>query len=405
MTIWVERTLGEICINHDAKRVPVKEKDRKIGPYPYYGASGIVDYVDDFIFDGNYTLVAEDGENLRTRKTPIAFPAREKFWVNNHAHILEGNDLALTDYLHYLIEATDISGYLTGSTIPKLSQRSLHSIRVRVPPVEIQRSLVKILRLLDDKIELNQKINQALEEIAKTIFKSWFVDFDPVRAKAEGRLTNLPPEISDLFSDEFVETEIGEIPRKWKLREIGPHFECLDRKRIPLSGSERSKRQGQFPYYGATGIIDWVDDHIFDGTYLLIGEDGSVQKDDGTAFSQYVSGKIWVNNHAHVLIGKNRISTEFLFLLFQYVNVTPYITGAVQLKISQKNLRSIPIVVPEAEILKYFQSVISPMFEKCILLESENMCLANLRDTLLPKLISGQLRIPDAEKFLEEAGA
>ena len=147
-----------------------------------------------------------------------------------------------------------------------------------------------------------------------------------------------------------------------------------------------------------------VYDHIFNGTYLLIGEDGSVEKEDGTAFSQYVSGTIWVNNHAHVLIGKGSISTEFLYLAFQFVKVSPFVTGAVQLKISQTNLRSIPITSPSPEISEQFQEIVAPMFERRLLLEKENLCLSDLRDTLLPKLISGELRITDAEKFLEEAG-
>lgn len=280
----------------------------------------------------------------------------------------------------------------------------LIKLPVFLPSLSDQKAIAHILGTLDDKIELNQRMNQTLEDISKTIFKSWFVDFDPVRAKAEGRPTGLPPEISDLFPDELVDSEIGEIPKGWSPSVAGDLFDCLDRKRVPLSGNDRAKRQGSIPYYGATGVIDHVDDHIFDGTYLLIGEDGSVEKEDGTAFSQYVSGKIWVNNHAHVLIGKGSISTEFLYLAFQFVKVSPFVTGAVQLKISQTNLRSIPITSPSPEISEQFQGIVAPMFERRLLLEKENLCLAELRDTLLPKLISGELRIPDAEKLLEEAG-
>src|SRR6266852_2261601 len=98
---WRHRPLGEITENFDGRRVPVKEADRRPGPYPYYGASGIVDHVDTYLFDGEYLLIAEDGENLRTRKTPIAFMASGRFWVNNHAHIVQGNQLANTAYLCY----------------------------------------------------------------------------------------------------------------------------------------------------------------------------------------------------------------------------------------------------------------------------------------------------------------
>src|SRR5437660_6626324 len=132
---WRENFFGELTENYDSLRVPVKEADRRAGPYPYYGASGVVDYVDDYLFDGEYLLIAEDGENLRTSNTPVAFLARGRFWVNNHAHIVRGNDQADTRYLMYALQATDVTGYLTGSTMPKLTQGSLNRIAVAVPEI------------------------------------------------------------------------------------------------------------------------------------------------------------------------------------------------------------------------------------------------------------------------------
>src|SRR5699024_8812128 len=125
--------LGDVTDNYDALRRPVKATERIPGEFPYYGASGIVDYVDDFIFDGDYLLVAEDGENLRSRSTPIAFMANGKFWVNNHAHVVKGNALADTRFLSYILAITDVSGYLTGSTQPKLTRRAMDSIQLTIP--------------------------------------------------------------------------------------------------------------------------------------------------------------------------------------------------------------------------------------------------------------------------------
>ena len=183
---WRERQLDELTENFDAIRVPRKEANRRTGPYPYYGASGVVDYVDNYLFDGEYLLIAEDGENLRTRNTPIAFLAYGKFWVNNHAHIVRGNSEADTRFLMYALSATDIGGYLTGSTMPKLTQGNLNRISLLIPPLPEQHAIAHILGTLDDKIELNRRMNETLDAMARSIFKSWFVDFDPVRAKAEG---------------------------------------------------------------------------------------------------------------------------------------------------------------------------------------------------------------------------
>ena len=183
---WAVRPFGELTINFDNRRVPVKGPDRRHGPYPYYGASGIVDFVDDYLFDGEYLLVAEDGENLRTRQTPVAFMATGRFWVNNHAHIVTANSKNDTRFLMYALAVTDFAGHLTGSAMPKLTQANLNRLPVIAPPLTAQRGISGVLHALDDKIAHNQQVARSLEELARTIFQAWFVDFDPVWAKANG---------------------------------------------------------------------------------------------------------------------------------------------------------------------------------------------------------------------------
>src|SRR5581483_2226601 len=163
---YERRPLGELVECLDGPRRPVKEADRVPGPYPYYGASGIVDRVDGYLFDGPHLLIAEDGENLRTRKTPIAFMANGKFWVNNHAHVVVGNSEADTRFLAYAVESTDVSGYLTGSTQPKLTQQSLLRLPVVAPPIQEQRAIADVLGALDDKIESNRRLADLLQDLA-----------------------------------------------------------------------------------------------------------------------------------------------------------------------------------------------------------------------------------------------
>ncbi len=405
---WRTAVLGDLTVNHDGKRKPVKESDRRPGPYPYYGASGIVDYVDGYLFDGDYLLIAEDGENLRTRKTPIAFMARGKSWVNNHAHIVTGNDEADTRFLMYAIEGADISGYLTGAVMPKLTQGNLNKIELNCPPIPEQRAVAHILGMLDDKIELNRKQNETLEAMARALFKAWFVEFEPVRAKMEGRwqrgqsLPGLPAHLYDLFPDRLVESEVGQIPEGWEISDFGAVSLCLDKYRIPLSSRQRESRKGIIPYHGATSVMDFVDEYIFDGIYLLLGEDGSVLKEDGAPFIQYIWGKSWVNNHAHVLQGANGVCTEHLLLFIASQNITAYVTGAVQLKLNQKNMNSIPFVKASNAINSDFSRTIAPLFDQYRQLYEQSRSLGELRDTLLPKLISGELRVPDAERVAKE---
>jgi len=288
-----------------------------------------------------------------------------------------------------------------GTRMPRAQWGFIGRIEKPVPPLPEQRAIACILGALDDKIELNRRMNETLEAMARAIFKSWFVDFDPVRAKAEGQQPpGLAPHIADLFPDSFEDSELGPIPKGWGVGRLGDIIEIHDSKRIPLSSRERQKRQGPFPYYGAAGIVDHVDDFLFDGIYVLVGEDGSVVTDTGKPVVQYVWGKFWVNNHAHVLKGTGGISDEQLLLSLQHIYVVPFVTGAVQPKLSQTNMKAIPVVHGSPRVNQVFGDIVRPVFDKIRAMQDEVETLAMLRDTLLPRLISGQLRLLDAERIV-----
>jgi len=311
-------------------------------------------------------------------------------------------------YLYYYLTSPPFTEYLTRiadshtSTYPAFNPEVIENAELLLPPEAYQRAIAHILGTLDDKIELNRKMNETLEAIARAIFKSWFIDFDPVRAKAEGRDPGLPKEIADLFPDSFEDSELGEIPKGWRVGTLKDVVIIHDSKRIPLSNRERLERQGPYPYYGAASVMDYIDDYIFDGVYVLIGEDGSVVNDDDTPVVQYIWGKLWVNNHAHVLTGKNGISTEHLLLFLKQVNIRPFITGAVQPKLNQGNLCRVPFLLPSEPVSQSFTEIIEPIFARIRANMAESRTLAAIRDALLPKLISGEIRVKDAERFLKE---
>ena len=174
------RKLGDLIEIYNNKRVPLSAKQRegleKI--YPYYGAQGIVDYVDDYIFDGKYILIAEDGENLKSNNKSICTLATGKYWVNNHAHIIKGNDETNTDFLYYKLNSINFAPYITGSAQPKLNKENLLNIEIYIPSRGYQDKIAKVLTLLDNKIQINNQINQELEVMAKTLYDYWFVQFD-----------------------------------------------------------------------------------------------------------------------------------------------------------------------------------------------------------------------------------
>jgi type I restriction enzyme S subunit len=304
-------------------------------------------------------------------------------------------------FIRYLLEGPSFQqqaeAFGAGSVIRHFGPMHLRQMNVLLPPPPEQRAIAHILGTLDDKIELNRRRNQTLEAMAHALYKDWFIDFGPVRAKMEGREPYLPADLWQLFPDRF--DDEGK-PEGWAERTLGDFVDIYDSRRVPLSGKQRAERQGPYPYHGAAGVMDGVDDFLFDGVHVLLGEDGSVAKPDGRPFTQYVWGKFWVNNHAHVLKGRG-ISNETLLVFLDQCDVAPFVTGAVQPKLSQGNLKAIPFIDAGDNLLRQFGDVIGPLFAQIRDATEESRTLAQLRDTLLPKLISGELRISDAETFLE----
>jgi type I restriction enzyme S subunit len=276
-----------------------------------------------------------------------------------------------------------------------LNLGDLAKLPILMPPPQHRSRITSVLRALDDKIDLNRRMNETLEAMARAIFKDWFVDFGPTRAKMEGRAPYLAPEIWAVFPERL---DAEGKPNGWQIEKLGKHVVNHDSKRIPVSASERAKRQGLYPYHGAAGVMDHVDSYLFDGIHLLVGEDGSVVRGNGMAVTQYVWGKIWVNNHAHVLQGKGAVSTEQLLLHFEFETVEPYVTGAVQPKLSQGRMNEMPFVFPGEQVCRAFADLVEPLFARMRANSNESDALATTRDLLLPKLISGEIRVKDAEK-------
>lgn len=338
-------------------------------------------------------------------------PYFKKIWratcngtASNDVIIFCANEGVDNLYLYYLLADDRFFAYVMtgakGTKMPRGDKKQMLQYPVNLPPLEEQKRIAEILGSLDDKIELLQKQNKTLEDMAKALFKSWFVDFDVVRAEQKGlpkadimREYHLTEELYDLFPSSFADSPLGPIPSGWEVKTLGDVVVCHDSKRVPLSNRERSEKQGPYPYYGATSIMDHVENYLFDGIFLLLGEDGSVVKPDGTPFLQYVFGKIWVNNHAHVLQGKGNIRTEYLYLFLSDVQIQPYVTGAVQAKLNQKNMNSIPLCVANEEIIKIFQGNIDIVFTKIRANLKQIQTLTELRDTLLPRLISGKMEV------------
>ena len=333
-------------------------------------------------FDSSSCQILPKGSILFSSRAPIgyiAIAANELCTNQGFKSIIPDNNLVNNLFLYYLLKYNkeEIEGLGSGTTFKEVSAKVMQNFDIKIPSIQTQKKIADILSSLDDKIELNRRINDNLEQQAQALFKSWFVDFEPFK---DGK---------------FVDSELGMIPEGWRVGNLLDIAKLYDAKRKPLSSRERENMKKIYPYYGATSIMDYVDKYIFDGTYLLMGEDGSVMDDKGYPYLQYVFGKFWSNNHAHVMQGKNNFSTEMLHCLLLKKNISPIVTGAVQAKISQANMRKILITQPPHEITIIFSSLIKPIYEIRKKNELENQRLSILRDTLLPKLMSGELKIND----------
>ena len=272
-----------------------------------------------------------------------------------------------------------VHSFDTGGTRGNINAKTFGNLPLVLPSRKAQDRIVEIMKSFDDKIEVNRQINDNLLQQAQALYKSWFIDFEP-------------------FNDgEFVVSELGMIPKGWKVGKLFDVAEVLDKYRKPLSGQERDLMDKIYPYYGATSCMDYVNDYLFDGIFTLIGEDGSVVKEDGLPYMQYVWGKLWVNNHAHILQGKNGFSTEMLHVMLSTTNIRHLVTGAVQAKLSQANMQKILVAIPSITIL----DEIRPKFDKLYQLirknEDESRRLSQLRDALLPRLMSGELKVNEIE--------
>jgi type I restriction enzyme S subunit len=326
-------------------------------------------------------------------------------------------------FCHYLLRdrvyRQHILATCTGSTVKHTSPTKILDFRFALPEKSEQKAIAQILGTLDDKIELNQRMNQTLEDIAKAIFKSWFVDFDPVRAKVEGRPTGLPDEISDLFPDELEESEIGEIPAGWKFSSLA---EIADIQNGYAFKSKDWSDDGEIPVIKIgnvkptivdvencsrvrRAIVSGLDRFKLMRGDILIGMTGYVGE---VGLVPNAHEMPYLNQRVGRIIPLKNDDYGFVVALCRREEFKSEVenlgTGSAQANVSSGSIKGIRLPLPPQNLRKVFHETASSIIDRILLASEEARCLSELRDTLLPKLISGELRISDAEKFLAEAG-
>lgn len=279
-----------------------------------------------------------------------------------------------------------------GATMPNLNEGIIRSFTVDLPPLSEQRAIAHILGTLDDKIELNRRMNETLEAIARALFKSWFVDFDPARAKAEGRDPGLPKHIADLFPDSFEDSELGEIPRGWRVQRVGEVVEFAYGKAL----KEDNRRLGRVPVYGSNGQVGWHDERLVGGPGIVIGRKGNPGVVTWAPTDFFA-----IDTTFYVVPRTKDSSLYFLFYTLQDQNLASLGADSAVPGLNRNLAYMSRMLVPTPAALYAFDSYVQPLFERRACEGEEARTLAILRDTLLPKLLSGEIRVRNIEQAVE----
>jgi len=382
MSEWKKVTLGELidsgeCAIYDNLRKPLSKIERnkmKYGNlYPYYGAAGVIDFINNYCFDGYYLLIAEDGTITSDGTKPMLQLANGKFWVSNHAHVLQCKNEWKTKFLYYALLNVDINPYITGSVQPKLNQKNLFSIPLLIPKSELeQRAIASVLSSLDDKIDLLHRENRTLEAMAETLFRQWFIeeaedDWEEV-SLGDSTLSTIIKSGINFFEGEKFYLETNDVNNT---DIVGG---------IPVTYADRPSRANMEPVVYSV----WFSKK--QGTRKLLMFDEYSKYTNKLILSTGFTG-LKTTELSHYYIWCYVMSPQFQKIKDNLV------TGSVQPDITNDNVKKIIIPKPDNETLLKFNSVVKEFFYKISLNQVQIRTLTQLRDTLLPKLMSGEVRV------------
>ena len=406
---WMDTTLGEVLTLQRGFDLP--GSDRRPGCVPVVSSSGITGTHDEAkvrapgVVTGRYGTLGE-----------VHFVEADFWSLNTTLYVrdFKGND---PQFVYYLLRSLDFSGFNDKSSVPGLNRNHLHTIPVRVPTtVAEQRAIAHILGTLDDKIELNRRMNQTLEEIARTLFKSWFVDFDPVRAKAEGRQPEgMDAETAALFPDSFVDSALGRIPFGWRACSVedlasriamGPFGSRITRDNfvsdgVPvIRGSNLTDgfQDADFVYLTEAKAEELRSAAAFPGDIVFthrgtLGQVGMIPKT--ARYPRYIVSQ----SQMLLSVDRNTVSPTFLYLFFRSSGgqaallANTSTTGVPAISRPTTSLKQIKLVSPPRPISDGFERIVGPTFDRMETNEREPRTLVAIRDTLLPRLLSGELRV------------
>lgn len=400
---WLPSTVGDFCPFQYGKNLP--QRNRKKGSIPVISSAGVVDTHETCHVNGAGVVIGRKGTVGSVTFSPGPFwPIDTAFFVEDEP---SKRDIR---FVYYLLQTLGLSGMNTDSAVPGLNRENAHALPILVPPLAEQKRIAEFLKGLDDRITLLRETNKTLEFIAQAIFKSWFIDFDPVRAKMEGRQPEgMDEDTAALFPDSFEESELGLVPQGWgicSLDQIATYLNGLALQKFPPTGlNDLPVIKIAQLRKGDTQGADLASGSI-KPEYII--KDGDVL----FSWSGSLEVEIWCGGNGALNQHLFKVSSERYPKWFYYLWTRHHLEQFRQIAaskattmghIQRAHLTNAMVLVPTAELINTADELLSPL----ITMQIENGLriknLVSIRDTLLPRLISGQLRLPEAQEKIEAA--
>ncbi len=403
---WPMATFGEFAPFSYGKGLR-KDMRNPAGHIPVFGSNGHVGWHDKALTNGPTVIVGRKGTVGAVHYSPVPC------WPIDTTFFISGGDAELVRFRYYALNTLGVEAMNADSAVPGLNREATHVRELQVPPLPEQRAIAHILGTLDDKIELNRRMNETLEAMARALFKSWFVDFDPVRAKMEGREPGLPPHITALFPDRLVDSELGELPEGWKVRPLTDLLAINPERRLQKGDSAPYLDMANMPTKGH--VPDNAVNRPFGSGMRFMNGDTLVARitpclqNGKTAFVDFLqNGQIaWSSTEYIVLRPKSPLPNEFAYCLARSQKFRDFaiqsMTGiSGRQRVPANALRQLFLACPTKPVADAFRDHVRPLMAQASVATRESSSLADLRDALLPKLISGDIRVRDAGRVAGE---
>jgi len=406
---WIETTVGEQATLQ--RGIDITKSEQRLGIVPVISSGGVSSFHDTFGASGPGVILGRKGVVGSVYYVESDYwPHDTTLWVRD----FHGNDPRFV-YYFFRWMAPRIARMDVGSANPTLNRNHVHPIEIRWPiDADEQRAITHILGILDDKIELNRRMSETLESMARALFKSWFVDFDPGKAKAEGRDSGLPKQVADLFPSLFDESELGEVPKGWRVGTINDLVELIREQEDPQASSDELFKhfsipafdEGQWPVLEPGRAIKSQKFQVPADAILLSKLNPSIER--VWFVDVQPSDRAVCSTEFLVLRARSPITRSYAYcfarsptLRQQLESLVTGTSGSHQ-RAHPTAVFNLPTVLPPQQVVRTFDSHVAPLLERSLISRRESRALAALRDTLLPKLISGELRVQDVSRHFKE---